>query len=91
MESKAEAKDISVGVEDLTKGAKRLRHADAPQASEKEIAPVGAHRILRALQHGVSVPGTRPCKKKHVQGRKGSVGSENSRETEHPDQRLSWP
>lgn len=34
MESKAEAKDDAiggVGVEDLTKGAKSLRHADTPQ------------------------------------------------------------
>lgn len=35
MESKAEAKDDAIGggveVEDLTKGAKSLRHADTPQ------------------------------------------------------------
>ncbi len=47
MEAKAEAKDISVGVEDLTKGAKRLRHADAPQVSEKAAAPVSARLIFR--------------------------------------------
>lgn len=31
MESKAEAKDTGVGVEDLTKGAKSLRHTGVPQ------------------------------------------------------------
>jgi len=47
MESKAEAKDVSVGVEDLTKGAKRLRHADAPQVSEKEAFPIQSPLRLR--------------------------------------------
>ncbi|CAN0352123.1 unnamed protein product [Pylaiella littoralis] len=56
MESKAEAKDDAIGggveVEDLTKGAKSLRHADTPQehveekASAEELEP-----YQRLFQH----------------------------------------
>lgn len=52
MESKAEVKDVGVGVEDLTTGAKRLRHAGAPQVPKTSgVFPCTSNFIYLLAMH----------------------------------------